>query len=721
MPFKSSSQVLPPVNSNKGQSNYQTGVKNHGVSFPPIQNTNRVSSCSNSIKNGQNDYNNNERHDSRHKEADRDKNRQYNDSSRNDRRDVHDRKNSYDYSYRDNDRKHQTQRSRERNERQRSPSSNTSHDKRERRRSKSNDRNSRRRSISHDRKSRRRSSSRDRHSKRHSHSRDKRGRRRSFSRDRNDKRRSKSREQERNRGSRKTSRRQSSSNEEKKRRNKSEDRRRRSKSRDEDRRPRSRSYEKKGDRKYRNDRHDRLHVEIDRRRRSHSNEEYRYSRYNDREHRSDINKKENRNLNRSSRKITRSHRSVSCSSSNTDISRYRDNDRYSDPFRHEHRQPRERDSLRYSISNPSLRGLNYEASDSEFDEYSRHRESQRLAQSEQDVRNFVSRERKQRARQRGLPKNDHSRQKGLNIVLIDNRSVDSSSEDEDIPLPSNRTVYLRSKSNHRTKNNSRHNGYVSEMEGRHNNRNKNKIAYYDDEREEILIPVRNTLHVPRQIPQGNADNSNQSENETLFYLVPANQNQAFSERSQNNMASINQHNRRIIRLTNPPPVQASEPKQNVYYSSDSVYGQEPLYDEYRQPIQQKYFNQHTNHYRHDLTKHDNINIPAHLNQPENTRQFEDELTTTIMQTDRTPDGESSSSVSDTPSIDENISRDTDGHDTRVSTAEKRRAMKHLNELSNYNINLVRGKPHSPPMTDEALIKKVFNAEFQSELDDFLKS
>jgi hypothetical protein len=47
----------------------------------------------------------------------------------------------------------------------------------------------------------------------------------------------------------------------------------------------------------------------------------------------------------------------------------------------------------------------------------------------------------------------------------------------------------------------------------------------------------------------------------------------------------------------------------------------------------------------------------------------------------------------------------------------------LNELSNYNIDVDMGKTtlNPPPMTDENLIKKIFNAEFQSQMDDYLRT
>jgi hypothetical protein len=62
-------------------------------------------------------------------------------------------------------------------------------------------------------------------------------------------------------------------------------------------------------------------------------------------------------------------------------------------------------------------------------------------------------------------------------------------------------------------------------------------------------------------------------------------------------------------------------------------------------------------------------------------------------------------------------------ESRVNTAERKRALKHLNELSNYNIDVAMGKTtlNPPPMTDENLIKKIFNAEFQSQMDDYLRT
>lgn len=374
------------------------------------------------------------------------------------------------------------------------------------------------------------------------------------------------------------------------------------------------------------------------------------------------------------------------------------------------------------------RSVSYPERDSDLEDYSHRRENHQLSRSEQEVREYRHRERKQRKQRiKDISDNNHSHRKGLNIVVIDNSSKESSSDEDDIPLPSNRTVYLRSKSHHRPKHNMTHRGYVSDMEGRRLQRRQNTIVYYKDEPEEILVPMQNsnTLQVQGPVPQVNPINTNQAENETLFYLVPANINPTMTDRNDNNRAPQNQNNRRVIRMVNPQPAPAPEPKQNAFYANDSVYGQEPLYDEYRQPIQQKYYNQHTNHYRHYFNEQteDTTPQPVHTTNHSVTNTHQDtEQTPSMMQSSRTPDGESCSSASDISSTSDTTSQRSAGAERRsISTADKRRAMKHLNELSNYNINVVMGRPNSPPLTDEALIKKVFNAEFQSQMDDFLRS
>ncbi|XP_052095415.1 uncharacterized protein DDB_G0287625-like [Mytilus californianus] len=789
-----SRQILPPASNHSnggGSKSRQTGTTNHGVSLPPIQNNNKVTNRnSESIDLSRQTHSQNQQREYL-KQDPYHKNRGY---TNNDDNNYYDRNNNSRYSNKEMDNKkyaRTTDKSQEHSPRRSRSSSpkrgnkgtmdNKSHktnqydidrhesSKRQKQRSRSTNREKRRHNKSGEVEYRNRSTSRYRESRQRSKPREDK-KTRTSSQKRENKHRSQSSDrkytphsQSHDRGSR--------------RRSKSRDRGiiRRSKSRSNDRRKRSRSRDHHKTIRHKS-RSTSRHSKRGKSRSKSRHSEYHRYRSKSRE-RNERRKRKDEYYRSASGSPPREHKDEHHHSKTKTISVYSDHRKksLSDSTLNKRSKPRgfshgkssrpssgeyfteENRKSKHSSRHLKSKTHVYDSdsctseSDIEISSLSRKEIQKRLARSQQNIRLSKSHAKNKKSKLRRGSVSDSERSYKYNIILIDE------SDDSEEDLPSNQAFYVRSKSQHAVPFKARRHKlkeYYSDIES--NDRNNTKAVIYN-EPDKVIVAPRNTLDVPRTIQHVHTVGTSQPHQpqKELFYLVPASQHTANSQYNHDSALFDADVGRRVVHM--PQPIQNSRNEQQLYFlnSGDSVYGQEPLYDEYRQPAQQKYYNQHTNHYRHknrtvnaeqkflysqnalqaDLSinqqnvtvkrkqnqiSEDNLNQNHKLSMPKTTVEAN-----RLVQSSRiTPDGQSNSSSGHTPStFDENESRMSSRDDNRVSTAEKRRALKQLNDVSNYNIDLALGKAslHSPPMTDETLIKKIFNAEFQSEMDDYLRS
>lgn len=706
--------VLPPVSRHNGDSNNrQPSKSNHGVSLPPIQDNNKIT-------NG-----NNISQDDRTWQTNSNVGEQ--------------RSNTRQTGY-DDERKHNDY-NRKRRSRSRSKSAEKNRDRKSenRPRSKSPSRN-RNRSAERSKKNDRRSRSRDQKKRDPSHSR---RQSRSKSRGRS-RRRSRSRESSRRRKTHE-SRRRSKSRHNVRHRNRSRDRRSRQRSKDrsssrdkhitrEQSKTRSKNYRHNKSRSRSRDRDEQGHKSHSKRDKYHHSFRS-LSRDGDREYRHKTR----------SQTTDRDHKHGSQSDANK--SKFRSSSsEYRDDKRRQRKSKYKRRSKEYELDSGD------DSSDSEastptviYSRRERHSDKDFHKSKRETTIKSKSRSKKHKSKRASLSDSE----KKYNVIVLENGQGYISSSDEDI---SNRkTIYVRSKSQHAVRLNGklqRSKDYYSDADT-YKTLNDRNIIYVNEEPKEIIVAPRNRLKVQRAPTHVNSINANanvQSENEELFYLVPASYHTMNNPPpSQDNPIFVNQPTAtRVVRMSNPAP--QNNATQQAYYGnkSNAVYGQEPLYDEYRQPAQQKFYSQHTNHYRHDNRMSENINVNIvtsednHIRNLQNNKDYyqnneHDHSTVTgnsnltnqipnACDTGRTPDGESNSSLGHSHT-NSDVSQVSTKPESRVNTAERKRALKHLNELSNYNIDVAMGKAtlNPPPMTDENLIKKIFNAEFQSQMDDYLRT
>lgn len=716
---KDSKHILPPVSRQNGASNNrQPSKSNRGVSLPPIQDNNKITNGNNISQD---------------------------DRTRKTNSNVEQRSNTRQTGYDDGSNNNDYNRKRRSRSRSKSVEKNRDRKSENRPRSKSHSRN-RNRSAERSKKNDRRSRSRDKKKIDPSHSR------------------KQSRSKSRGRGrSKESSRRRKTP--ESRRRSKSRENRRRSKSRhnvrhrsrSRDRRSRQRSKERSSSR----DKH-RTRGQSKTRSKNyrHNKSRSRSCERDEQGHKSHNRSDKYRHLSRSSsrdrkyRHKTRSqttdrdHNHGSKSDANkskyrSSSSEYRDNKR---------RQRKSKDNQNYLRSKEHELYSGDGSSDLEastptviYSRRERHSDKDMHKSKRETVIQSKSRSRKHKSKRASLTDSE----KKYNVIVLENGHGYISSSDDD---SSNRkTIYVRSKSQHAVRLNGKlqkSKDYYSDADT-YKTFNDRNIIYVNEEPKEIIVAPRNRLNVHRATNHINSINANanmQSENEELFYLVPASYHTMNNPPpSQENAIFVNQPTApRVVRMSN--LATQNNTKQQAYYvnKSDAVYGQEPLYDEYRQTAQQKFYNQHTNHYRHDnrMSENFNVNIVTsegnHIRNVQNNKDYcqnnEHEHSTVtgnsnvknqipnIWDTGRTPDGESNSSLGHSPT-NSDVSQVSTKPESRVDTAERRRALKHLNELSNYNIDVAMGKTtlNPPPMTDENLIKKIFNAEFQSQMDDYLRA
>ena len=717
---KDHKHVLPPVSRhNGGSNNRQPSKSNHGVSLPPIQDNNKITNGNNISQD--------------------DRTRQTNSNVGEQR--SNNRQTGYDDERKNNDY------NRKRRSRSRSKSAEKNRDRKSENkpRSESHSRN-RNRSAERSKKNDRRSRSRDQkkrdpsHSRRQSRSKS-RGRSRRRNRSRESSRRRKTHESRRRSKSREN-RRRSKSRHNVRHRSRSRDRRSRQRSKDrsssrdkhrtrEQSKTRSKNYRHNKSRSRSRDRDEQGH-------KSHSKrDKYRHSlrsssRDGDREYRHKTR----------SQTTDRDHKHGSQSDANK--SKYRSSSsEYRDDKRRQRKSKDKRKSKEYELDSGD------DSSDSEastptviYSRRERHSDKDFHKSKRETTIKSKSRSKKHKSKRASLSDSE----KKYNVIVLENGQGYISSSDED---SSNRkTIYVRSKSQHAVRLNGklqRSKDYYSDADT-YKTLNDRNIIYVNEGPKEVIVAPRNRLNVQRTPTHVNSINANanmQSENEELFYLVPASYHTMNNPPpSQDNPIFVNQPTAtRVVRMSNPAP--QNNATQQAYYvnKSNAVYGQEPLYDEYRQPAQQKFYNQHTNHYRHGNRMSENINVNIednHIRNVQNNKDYyqnneHDHSTVTgnsnltnqipnAWDTGRTPDGESNSSLGHSPT-NSGVSQVLTKPESRVNTAERKRALKHLNELSNYNIDVAMGKTtlNPPPMTDENLIKKIFNAEFQSQMDDYLRT
>lgn len=719
-----SKHVLPPVSRHNGSYNNRQPIKsNHGVSLPPIQDNNKITNGNNISQD--------------------DRTRQTNSNVGEQRSNT--RHTGYDDERKNNDY------NRKRRSRSRSKSAEKNRDRKSENRphSKSHSRN-RNRSAERSKKNDRRSRSRDKKKRDPSHDRRKsrsksRGRTRRRSRSRESSRHRKTHESRR-RSKSKENRRRSKSRHNVRHRSRSHDRRSRQRSKDRSSsrekhrtrgqsRTRSKNYRQNKSRSRSRDRDEQGH-------KSHSKrDKYRHS------SRSSSRDRKYRHKTRS-QTTERDHKHGSKSGANK--SKYRSSSsEYRDDKR---RQRKSKDNRNYLKSKEYELYSGDDSSDSEafiptviYSRRERHSDKDFHKSKRETTLKSKSRSRKHKSKRAS----GSDSEKNYNVIVLENGQSYISSSDED---SSNRkTIYVRSKSEHAVRLNGKlqkSKDYYSDADT-YKTFNDRNVIYVNEEPKEIIVAPRNRLNVQRATTHVNPINVNasmQPENEELFYLVPASYHTINNPPpSQENAIFVNQPTApRVVRMSNPAP--QTNTKQQTHYvnKSDAVYGQEPLYDEYRQHAQQKFYNQHTNHYRHDNRVSENIDVNIvtsednHIRNTQNNKDYHQNtghehssvtgnlnVTNQIpnaRDTGRTPDGESNSSLGHSPT-NSDVSQVSTKPEIRVNTAERRRALKHLNELSNYNIDVAMGKTtlHPPPMTDENLIKKIFNAEFQSQMDDYLRA
>lgn len=761
----SSRQILPPASYRNSGGFYsrQTGTTNHGVSLPPIQNNNKVTNRNSETtdlsrqtpsKNQQDPY---------------PKNRGY---TNNDDNNHCDKNNNARYSNKETDNKkydkttdksqeHSSRRSRSRSPKRADKGTNdnktkkTNHydidryesSQRQKQRSRSTDRERSRHSKSGENEYRNSSSSRYRQSRSRSKSRDGKKTRKS-SRKTEYKHRSQSndrkytpRSQSRDRGSRRRSK-------SRDRYSRNNDRRKRSRSRDRHSTIRHKSRSTSGHSKRGKSRSKSRHSECHRYR-SKSRERNERRKRKDEYYRSASRSppRERKNEQYKSKTKSLSDNTLNRRSKTRDFR----HGKSSRPSSSEYYTKEKRKSKHSKSRTPVYESDSCTSeSDIEISNLSRKASHKRLVRPKQKIRlsKPLTKKNKSKVRRGSVSDSEHSYK--YNLILID--ESDDSEEDQ----PSNQAFYVRSKSQHAVPRKARRHKvkeYYSDIESSDRQR-----AVIYNEPDKVIVAPRNTLDVPRTIQHVHTvgtSQQNQQEKE-LFYLVPASQHTVNnSQYSQDNALFDADVGRRVVHMSQ--PIQNSRNQQQLYYlnNNDSVYGQDPLYDEYRQPAQQKYYNQHTNHYRHNNSSENveqkylyrqnavktdlsinqqNMTVKGKQNQisKDNSNQNQKlsmpkttvEANKPVQSSRITPDGQSNSSNGYTPStFDENESRMSSRDENRISTAERRKALRQLNDISNYNIDLALGKAPlpSPPMTDETLIKKIFNAEFQSEMDDYLRS